>query len=308
MDFSNDTYLTSKQHTYISPNNCEIMLERNADIITPEYLELSFVDSTIDNLSNVKNLVFNMSIGGVLIQQFPLGLLINLDQPNIVDNKMYINLNFNILFGEIKILGLKYHDVFFYFDKCESLKCISSYGIHCKLTYLHGNEKLDLVTTEYTLPIQQLSVLNVKSENSTRYDISYLPFYHISKGFFIECDDVNNISDIKLTLDNNEKFTINKTELETKCIKFSQNILYFPFNYEKQYTDISEESFEGGINFSKINKTDLLINFDTPTNNVKIYNLHANTYRQLGGTGGTLFNKPNNTTYKMDGTFEVSIL
>ena len=272
-----------------------ILITRNADIIIPEYLELEFSDPDRFNISDVKKLILNMVIGGQTMQQFPLSLLINLNEPIICDEKMYINLCFDMLFGDLKLIGLQYHDVRFKFVQNESLNCISSYGIVSKLTYLDSQEWRDISQRACEDIIQQISFINVKtdindpSQTSDIYELRRLPFCHISKGFFIECENVDNLNNIHLKFNNEDRFDLDRFLIRTKCKKINQNLLYFPFNYGKEYTERTITSYEGGANFSRLDIVNMTLIFDTAINNVKIYSLQSNIYRQANGMGGLAF-------------------
>jgi hypothetical protein len=278
-------------HTYESQGLSHIIIERRADIIIPEYLELHFSDPNRFNIQDIKKLVLNMEIGGQKIQQFPLSLLVNLNEPILCDGKLYINLCFDILFGELKVIGLQWHEVSFYFSRDNDLSCISRYGIVSKLTYLDTEERRNMASNSQQEIIQQISYVNVKtdindpSQTSDSYTIR-LPFDNISKGFFIECENVDNVNNIFLRFNNSDRFNFNRFLIRTKCKKINQNLLYFPFNYGKEFTERSSQSFEGSPNFSRIDSISLTLKFDTAINNVKIYSLQSNIYRQMGGMGG----------------------
>jgi hypothetical protein len=281
--------------TYESEISNPILLPRGGDIIFPEYLELTFSNSERNNLDDVKNLVLIMSIGGACFETFPLSLLINLNEPILCDGKMYINLCFDMFFGDIKRIGLDLHEVKFKFIVSNALSCISRYGIVSKLAYLENNERRQLAENSQEEFIQQISFINVMSDlndtsqTSNVYDLKNLPFEFFSKGFFIECANVDNLNNIYLKFNEEERFNLNRFLITTKCKKINQNMLYFPFNYDKEYSDRSANSYEGSPNLSRIDNITLRLNFDDPINNVKIYNLYKNFYRQMHGFGGLSF-------------------
>lgn len=280
---------------YQSNTSNYISLSRDSDIIVPEYLELTFSNSERNNLDDVKKLVLNMSIGGTIIEQFPLSLLINLNEPIVCDEKMYINLCFDMLFGNIKLIGLQYHDVMFQFTNNDVISCISRWGLVCKLTFLDTEERRQTAQNSHEEFIQQISFINVMadindaSQTSNVYELKNLPFVHFTKGIFIECNDVDNLNNIFLQFNEVERFNLNRFLVRTKCKKINQNVLYFPFNYDKEYSDRSNNSYEGAPNFSRLDNITLRLNFDNPINNVKIYNLHKNMYMQRTGMGGLSF-------------------
>jgi hypothetical protein len=281
-------------HTYETQGLQPLTISRLADIVNLEYLELTFSNPERNNLDDVKKLVLNMSIGGQTMQQFPLGLLINLNEPMICDEKMYINLCFDMLFGGIKLIGLPYHEVKVEFKNNDALSCISSYGIVSKLAYLDTEERRNLAESQFEEVIQQLSFINVMTDlnditqTSNVYDIC-LPFTNISKGFFIECNNVDNLNNINLKFNIQDRFNLNRFLVRTKCKKINENLLYFPFNYDKEYSDRTAGSYEGAANLSRLDTVKLKLDFDNPINNVKIYCLNSNIYKQMSGMGGLVF-------------------
>ena len=275
-------------NTYQANGVQSLSITRFADIVNLEYLELTFSNSERNNLEDVKHLVLNMFIGGQLIQQFPLSLLINLNEPIMCDGKMYINLSFDMLFGGIKLIGLQYREVRVEFKNDNALGCISSYGIVSKLTYLDIEERRNLAQNSSDEIIQQLSFIHVMTDlndvtqRSNVYDVC-LPFTNISKGFFIECNNVDNLNNINLKFNIQDRFNLNRFLVRTKCKKINENLLYFPFNYDKEYSDRSAGSYEGAANLSRLDTVKLKLDFDNPINNVKIYCLNSNIYRQQNG-------------------------
>ena len=282
-------------HTYESEGLNPIVIERIADIVVPEHLELHFSDPNRDNLQDVKKLILRMEIGGQIMQQFPLSLLLNLNEPIICDGKMYINLCFDMLFGQLKLIALQYHEVRFKFLQDDDLNCISRYGIVSKLTYLDWEERRNVAQNSSEDVIQQFSFIDVKtdindsSQSSDIYELRHLPFYNVSKGFFIECDNVDNLNNIFLKFNGTDRFNLNRFLIRTKCKKITQNLLYFPFNYEKTYSERTLQSFEGSANLSRIDTISMTLKFNTAINNVKIYCLQSNIFRQTGGMGGLAY-------------------
>jgi hypothetical protein len=286
--------VSHEYHTYESQGLSSVIIGRIADIVVPEYLELHFSDPSRDNLQDVKKLTLTMTIGGVIIQQFPLSLLVNLNEPIICDGKMYINLCFDMLFGELKMVGLEYHEVSFNFinNLNNNLNCISCYGIVSKLTYVIAEERRNLVQNQFEDIIQQFSFIDVKRDDPSQTSDScelLLPFCHISKGFFIECENVDNLNNLLLKFNNEERFNLNRFLIRTKCKKINSNLLYFPFNYGKEYTERTAQSLEGSPNLSRIDRIYIALKFDTCINNLKIYSLQSNVYRQFHSMGQLLY-------------------
>ena len=286
--------IAHEYYTYESQVLSPVIIDRRADIIVPEYLELHFSNQNRFNIQYIEKLTLNMEIGGRKIQQFPLSLLVKLNQPILCDGKLYINLCFDMLFGELKIIGLQYHDVRLFFSRDNDLSCISRYGIVSKLTYVDSQERRNLAQNSFEDIIQQFSFIDIKADiNDERqttdsYELR-LRFSDISKGLFIECENVDNLNNIYLRFNGSDRFNLNRFLIRTKCKKISQHLLYFPFNDGKEYTERTLQSFEGSINFSRIDLISLTLKFDIAINSVKIYNLQSNLYRQMGGMGGLAY-------------------
>jgi hypothetical protein len=278
--------------TYNSTGINPLSILRNSDIVTPEYLELSFTNPDTNNLDHVKKVILTMSIGGKTIQQIPLSLLVNLNEPMTLDGKMYIKLCFEMLFGDLKLIGLQYHEVKF---ELTNANFITRYGIVTKLTYVDHDERRDLIENSVDELIQQISFIDVKTdlsnenETSDIYDLRYLPFTHISKGFFIECNNIDNLNSIVLKFNDNERFNLNRFLLQTKCKKITQTLLYLPFNYDKSFYERTIQSYEGGANLSRINAVHMTLKFDTAISSIKVYNLNSNIYKQMSGMGELAF-------------------
>ena len=63
--------------------------------------------------------------------------------------------------------------------------------------------------------------------------------------------------------------------------EINENMLYFPFNNDKSYTETTTESYEGGINFSRLDNPRLILKFTEPINNIKIYNVGSKIFEKI---------------------------
>lgn len=281
-------------HKFSTTNSNELVIERIADTANIEFLELSFVNQDIDNLNDIKKLILTLEIGDSTIQQLPLNLLMNLNTPIMNEGKMYINLCFDMLFGDIKLIGFQWHTVKF---KLSQNEIISEYGVTSTITFLNMDERRRLYEDPHQNLIQQISFIDIKvdlnddTQTSDIFDLIYLPFESISKGFFIQCDNVDNLNNILLKFNGMDRFNLNRFLIMTKCKKINQNMLYLPFNYEKSYSERTIQSFEGSANLSRIDNIALTLKFNVAINNVKIYCLQSNIFRQMSGMGGLTFNQ-----------------
>ena len=190
-------------------------------------------------MENVKKLVLMLNLYGNFLP-FPLSLLINLNEPVIFENKMYIKLCFDFLFGEIKNagLGLSYFGFELMNTECsnyEGTNFIEDFGIVASLSYLEINERRKMLQVHTEHIVQQITFIDVKSDannpdNKSKYfAVAKLPFSNISKGLFIECENVDDIQNITFTVNDQKQLNYNKLMLKLKCQKINASVLYIPF-------------------------------------------------------------------------------
>jgi hypothetical protein len=277
--------------TYESINN-RVLINKDADTFLPEYLKLEFSNTSI-SMSDVKKLVLVLKINGRLVHQFPLSLLMNLNDPIEEDGNMYINLCFDMFLGEIILIGLQFADVVFEIlhnnDTSDSSPILSKFSIIGRLTYVDMEERRSLARNHYETVIQQISWINVNSvvNESNIYNLSNLPFEGISKGVFIECEHINSLRTIELTFNERERFKLDRFLIRIKCKKINNNLLYFPFNDCKEYIDRTMRTFIGSPNLSRFDRYGITLTFEESVQNISIYSLQSNVYTQSNGSGRT---------------------
>lgn len=280
--------MSTEYQKYSARNSQEVVILREYDITNVEFLEITFANIYY-TLNDVKKIILTMNMGDSFIQQFPLGLLMNLNEPIMSEGKMYINLCFDMLFGNLKIVGFVPDYVRF---KLSQNEIVDVYGITITGIYVDMQERNNLANTIGEHLIQQISFVNInvdtndETQTSDTFNIIYLPFKQLSKGFFIQCENVDHINNILFRLNEHDRFDLNRFLIMTKCKKINQHLLYFPFNWEQSYSERTFQSFQGSVNFSRIVSTSLTITFDVATNNVQIYSLSGNIFRQMNGMGG----------------------
>jgi hypothetical protein len=279
--------------TFYNSNTSTIEIDRCCDIIIPEYLEF-IMNSNYSKeqfISELKKTTLTLTIYNQNEIKFPLDLLVNLSEPIYCDNKIYVNTHFDIFFGNIPFISIpkKLDDVvsFSLINYNNLSQFIQRFGLMSKLSYLDTEDRNILLRTNFIKVFQELSYIKFNMKNILTDNNTYkfnVDFESVSKGFFIESNNINNLSEIKLTLQGKDRFLLNKFLIQKKCVKINNNMIYFPFNYDKSYTDTSSESYEGGINFSRIDSSRLILKFNEPINNIKIYNLGSKIFEKTEKT------------------------
>lgn len=268
--------------------NESLIITRIADIITPEYLVLSKKNKDI----NLDQVSIHFTIGEKLIQVIPLSFLLFLNEPIICDDKMYINLCFDMFFGKIISVGIKETEqVKFKLVDYNSNNFNIPFEITSTISYYDTNERKIFKNTKISYFTQHISHINLML-SAKEFNFK-LNFHGLSKGFFIQNENISSLTDIVLKINGMERFNLNKFLIKTKCMQISKNLIYFPFCFKKDFLDRSPLSFEGCINLDNSFCVKLELKFNLLTSNVKIYNLYANVYEQENGFGKLLYNYKN---------------
>lgn len=277
--------LSTEYFTENFENNI-LRMERRCDTKCPEYLEIE-LNPNIDrnNFNDICHKVcLEMEIGGQRILNIPLRFMMYLKNYEICDNKFYISIPFQMFCDDIKLTCLLYHEVRFKLTNTENN--FTSCNLISKGIYYDNPIRIEMVQNNHGYIIQTLASTEISCPNQ-RNEFKYrIQFDSIHKGFFIECENVDEINEIKLQLNNNVRTFYNRFLVRTKCVKINQQLLYFPLNYDKSYTDRTSEGFEGSLNLSRIDSTILNIKLDNLQSKICIYGLGSNILRYRDGMAG----------------------
>jgi len=267
----------------------KLTLSRNVDKVLPEYLILNLYDNTttLETIYNYgRNIYINFKIGAQTLLNIPLSILWNLKEPQIHDNKLYLQIPFEMFFGNIHIVGLQFRCVTFSLVNHTNLSnYVSNYSLLCK-TYTGDSQYRRNNTDISCCCIQQISSveLNVSLENhedtSDEFKIETNSFQGFSKGFFIETNNINELNNMRFFINDLIRIDYNRFMIQNKCQRINDNMLFLPFNADIVFNERSFNSFVGSINLSEVIQSTLKLIFDTPRNKVKVYSMNMNDYVQ----------------------------
>lgn len=273
----------------------KLKISRSVDTTIPYSLGLTLIDPNIDiNIlkNTLKDCILTLTIGQTH-HYYPLHFLMCLNEPILCEGILYIKLCFDSFFGDIKLICLAFHEVEYSLTNCNNIcQHISDFCIITKHILYGSHARRQLATTIHTpnisYPLQIISFLDITtnldnlSKKTNKFKIN-IPFDGPCKGFFISCEDINNLNSLKITLKGMDFLDYDKYLIHISCIKLNNNMLYLPFNPSKSYLDISHDSFEGGINISNIEEVTLFLNFNEDINNIRIYGLSLGVYKYYNG-------------------------
>lgn len=270
-------------------NNILTMRRRDCDTKCPEYLEIE-LNPNIDR-NNFKNIChkvcFEMEIGREKILNIPLRFMMYLKNYEICDNKFYISIPFQMFCNDINLACLVFHEVKFKLTNTENN--FTSCKLISKGIYYDDPIRSEMARNYSENIIQQLASTEISCPNQKNKFKYRMRFQNIHKGFFIECENVDEINEIKLQLNGYDRTFYNRFLVRTKCIKINQHLLYFPLNYDKSYTDRTSEGFEGSLNLSRINSSIFNIKLHNLQSKICIYGLTSNMLRYGSGMAGLAF-------------------
>ena len=285
--------LTINYSTYNFDNYGKLTMDMLYDAIVPEYLEFELPANV--SFENFKEMIYNvcleMEIGRQRILSIPLRFIMHLKNFEICDNKIYINIPFELFCNEIKLVSLRYHNVDFILKNTQNQ---NQYIQFCKLIVkgiLYNNTiRNNLIENSREEIIQQISSIELTSQEPVDEFTYSLPFNCVHKGFYIESENVNNINEITLKFNDINRLTYNRFLIRTKCVKinanlFNENLLYLPMNYNKSPFDRTPEGFEGSENLSRLDNIKITIKLDASTSKICIYGLSLNILKTVSGMG-----------------------
>jgi len=250
------------------------------NIIYPEFLEITFSnDVCLTDYNEICKILHDVhliiKVNNFYLLNIPLKFLLHFNKFEIYDNKFYLNLLFDIFIDQLLISKSL-------FELININDNIISCGLVIKNIYYLSTFNIKESFLQYLSSIQ-LNNINGIFEHK-------LPFNGIVKGLFLECINIDDINEIKLTLNDFTKHVYNKFFIKKNCIKISNKLLYYPFNSEKKYNDLTNNSFEGSINFEKINSVTLILNLNTNINQLTIYYLGSNIIKYKKNRCNLIYN------------------
>jgi hypothetical protein len=279
-------------HTFSRTGNITINTE--CDILIPECLELELLPHA--HIDDLKTLYLSMSVGDLTILIIPLRFMMNLNDIEIRNNKICVTIPFQLFFKDIKLYMIKYHDVKFYINNFDE------YCVKCNMTSIgmfNNNNNTYTPVINYNVAediFQGLESYELKSLYSVREYATRDTIYFVGnmKGYYIECDDVNDIiyislvmmtSNYSIEMTNNYSIEYNNSQIQTQCVKMSKNLLYVPIIFNISPMDLSQDAYNI---MSKYISSRIIFNikFNTYKTNVRLYSLSMNKLRMCGGISG----------------------
>jgi len=285
----NNTQVSVNFVTLPFDNDHVLSVPRYIDKCLPECLVLNLLTNnisleTIQNL--ITNMVFVLEIGNQLVNEIPLSLLWAIKSPQIIGHKLYIDLHFDVFFGNICLIGLNNNDnVKIKIYNNSLMNYVSNYELICKIKLYSAINNIRSHNIDMSDNIiQDVSILthniddNLDVQMNFNIDTSNY-FTGKIKGFFIESDNiVNQLVDLKFLINDTINRHYNQFLIRTNTVHINNNLIYIAFNPEKNYSERNYNSFTGAIHVNTNTNTSLRLCFGLPRRKINIYTLKKKLY------------------------------
>ena len=145
---------------------------------------------------------FGLIIQDIDVYEYDLNLLINFDEIVKINNKFIIKIP-EFLNFDIKLIGFGSHPIVIAYIKNISELIINKY-ILVEYCFLATELRKEIASNQHELCPQKIELLKyiINTNNDNVKNLNLRFYNYCTKGYFIETD-VNKITNIKLTLNNN---------------------------------------------------------------------------------------------------------
>jgi hypothetical protein len=275
-----------------------VIVNKDSDIKYPKYLELELLEQM--SLSNIEQMCSEVYLTLEILQihetleilqihetyltncnkifNIPLKFLIDYKNYEINNNIMCIEIPFSIFMDGIELISIYYSK--FKFSLLNSQKYFVKCNIVSSVIYLESKFKEQLINNPHRQIIQSISSIEMSDDIPIEINFDLPSKNGLYKGFFIEQDKLKNIKEISMISygDENymEEYNYDYFMIKNKCMKISDNLLYFPLEENCSYLDKLSTGFEYLINDKRITDIKLYIKLIEKQSKICIYELTSN--------------------------------
>lgn len=298
IDLSNNlfnTYQTTAVNfinlSFDSNNHC--ILPRYLHVCNPEYLVFNLINSDESiNLINslLSNMSFSINIGNHELVNLPISFLFSYKNPQIIDNKLYIDIPLQFIFGDISLIGLNNQSNYILKIHNNSLQnYVYNFSLICKIKMYAEIDRNGFIDMSFNMIhniIQKTESINVPSSefqfnSSTMFNSNISLFEGILKGIYIESPNIrNNLSELQFYVNSNLNRYYDKFLIRTKTTFINENLIYIGFNPEQNENSRNYNNFTGSLIVSNNDNCVLNLTFTIPLSTIKIYLLKGIIFRR----------------------------
>ncbi len=251
--------------------NNELLIDRSVDQIKPLFLKSNH---PIDYLI--------LEIGELAILKFPLKFCNRLFSTINMENGYMYTIPWNKFNMEfIPVISLQFQRIKFII--ISSHLCQAELYIQSK--FISNDSRMRLISENLNLQIRQYQEQNIIL-NQNDNNLTNLNLHGNVTGIFIDNVNINEITNIKLKLENYERINYNIIQLQLFTKEIDNNCFYIPFN-DLDFSNnlFYDNSVSSSIDFSRINNISIEIRSNIEQD-IKIKTFSHNILRISGGLSG----------------------
>ena len=273
-------------------------IHRNADKISVTHIifKLHNPDMSIGEFKErLNDSLFTVAFNSTIVYQYHLSFLSEIENVVKIGTDIVIKLP-NYLIREFILISMQYTGVKISIDNINT-ELFDNVRVMKEYLYQDSEERRETAQVGHEQFIQQIQTHKVScdvegvSENNSITKVNHLSFNQVVKGYFIECDKLNNLDNVSLSYNDIDRFNYGRNELNDIGIKVSNNLLYLPFSPNQHYNISNMNSFQGGSNHSNIDSIKLRTTFSDVQNSFdfKIHAISSNIIRIMSGMAGVAY-------------------
>jgi hypothetical protein len=236
-----------------------------------------------------------LDIGGQILSTIYFNILISISK--IIRTKKSIIIEIpDYFFNEINMTALDFHEVKL-ITEFNNTRCELN-SIYCEYKSLPYTErilsKLQTNTTDFQTFEHHIEPVN---NQITRYRLCFNGY---TKGYFIQ-GDIYKMEKICIQFNGHDKINYDENMILSFCEIIDDDLFYIPFDTEKNYNDLSFESYVGSHDHTMIDNIVIVIklkNIDDIMDEIGIYGLRYICLKVKDGFGLPC-NTPIDETYKI---------
>ena len=302
--FESISKFSTAYNSFTFNNNNTLIIHRESDLFLPQYI----IFNQTDNIQRLKSVKFR--IGGELILDIDINFLKKIlpDCVTEYNNTIVYNIGFNRFYQQpysfnfdtdgFIMIALQYQNIECIIETIDEINVtsIELYGINKFLNTPNRRSAATQLRRDNILQLQSYKINNV----TTNSIIFAPPFILSTTGFFIEMPVIDNLSEIKININNMTYIHLNIIQIKLYCIRITDDLIYIPINSKIDMWDASSGCI---LNMSRLDSLEFVIHAIDNINTIKVYTLTKNELLYNNGIA-TLVYESNNHHIEIDNLFE----
>ena len=205
-----------------------------------------FIGKDIDYKTEFSDGNILLEVGGEKLSKIEFNVIISVSKIIRTDKSVIIGIP-DYFFNEINLIGLQYHDVRLTTEFNNIQFEVSA--IYCEYICVPYIERVLLKLQTNITNFQSIEGY-FESVHTKTFRIRMCLDGNI-KGYFIQ-EDIHKFDKICVQFNGHDMINYDENMILSFCEVIDDNLFYVPFNTEKKYNDLSNESYIGSFNHNKL--------------------------------------------------------